>query len=1032
MGQRRFDFPGIPVRDGRMQPSDPQPPDSPDSAEPRDFIDTLLRSAFGCEKAHAISEPGEVSNSPVPEWIGRFRVLEHLGTGGVGEVYKVVDPSLGRTVALKVLKARAANHDHLVRSFFGEAKLAGSLEHPGVVPLHEFGTLPDGRPFLTMRIISGRTFSEEFDLAEPDEQSRSRFLEILLAVAKTLAFAHARQVVHGDVKPQNIMVGSFGEVQLIDWGFARELDLARSTTDSRLPGGVRVVGTPAYMAPEQARGDHARIDARTDVFGLGAILGEILTGDPPNLGSSRSETVRVATEASHEEIAARLSTCGADQELVELAMSCLAPDPERRPQDASVVVAALSKYLTGVSERVRRAELAAERANAVASHARRSRTVVLALATMLLVLVSAVGLVWLRLERERGQRRAAIDIEATRALEEARNATARASDPGTRLERAPWERAHDAVRRVVSFTTTNETAPELVNAATSLDEFVAREMERNEIASRTLARLEALHHRSVDDKDVSRLEVEFARAYEEHGIDLAGNDFNAIAARIRSDLISDALVMGLDNWAHARRVARRSDWTNLADLVIACETNAWRLAVRGAARSSDSQALVALAAQDDVRNQPAVSRMLLARNLLDAGERATGLSVFASAQVDHPDDYWLCHDYATALGVDDASAREQVIRLFSMANALRPHDVHTLVDLGRALSFARELEPARALLERAATLDPSSGRAWLVLSSVRALLGEKDLGIAASVRAFEMGESAAGLTLADHFSAQGRIARAADILRATVDAYPKDPVVLVSYGRLKVSLFDFETAAAQFDRALATDPAHLEAKICRAYCTMQLGDPTAAIQRLEESRNAAVAAGQSALVQQATAMLGAAKDLVRVEQVLAGAPESRENALYGDALSNSEVFSNLFALLTSGRSLLAAQATEALLRRPGTQSGFGLRFTGARAAARLALDDPSDAVALGDAERGSWWRKAADWLAADLTEIEKKRDAKAITRRELRSLLDSWRAEPALARLDSLSIAGQDDALAAWREVWSRLEGLRSSVDTDD
>ncbi len=1012
-----------------MQPTDPLPPDNPD------FLDTLLLSAFACERSNVLSEPGEGDALPIPERLGEFRVIRRLGMGGVGEVYEVVDPSLGRTVALKVLKARSALHDHLLESFLEEARLAGSLEHPGIVPLHEYGTLPDGRPYFTMRIISGRTLAEELRDSEKGEASRGRFLEILIAVAKTLAFAHARGVVHGDVKPHNVMVGSFGEVQLIDWGFARAMRQtadpdARDATDSA--SGTRVIGTPAYMAPEQARGEHARIDARTDVFGLGAILGEILTGEPPNLGSSRSETVRIATESSHEDITARLAACGADTELVELARACLSPEPDRRPSDASAVVASIAKYLAGVTDRIRRAELAAVRATAVAAHERRIRSLVMALAATLLALVTTVGYVWLRLQRERDQRRAAVDIEATREIEDARSAVARAKDSPSRLERAPWDRAHDAALRAVAFTKANEVDADISSAAANIESLVAREIDRNEIASRTLSRLEELHHRSLDDKDASRLEEEFARTFRDHGIDFATKSPDEIAASIRSDIIADSLVVGLDNWARLRRAARRSDWTTLADLAIACESDPWRLDVRRARRSGDSSALLGIAAREDTNSQPAVCRLLLARSLLEAGERDAALAVFKSARIDHPEDYWICHDYATALSNDTSPRIEEVIRLYWMANSLRPNDVHTLVDLGRALSIAKDFETASVLLERAVATDPRAGRAWLVLSSVRSLLGQNEQGGAAARQAFELGEPAAGLTVADSYVVQGRVSKAIEIMRSMVAAYPTDPVILNMLGRLLVETFDIRGAASQFDLALRSDPQNLEAAAVRAYCALQLGDPTSAIERLEAVRSAALARGQQSIVEDTKRFLDVAIDANRVKALLDGSNTMAEEQLFGDEVRSSQVFSNLLALVTIDRSRLAVQATEALLRRPGSANGYGLRFTGARAAARLALGEGHDAVGMTIAERSAMRRRATEWLAADLDRIESSRDASTITKKQLRALLDSWRAEPSLARLDSLELPGETDSLTPWKQTWSRIERLRSSVEKDD
>ena len=195
-----------------------------------------------------------------------------------------------------------------------------------------------------------------------------------------MAYAHARGVIHRDLKPSNVMVGSFGEVQVMDWGLAKVLPrggvvddaqagkqdrqetviaTARSGSDEPdLSHAGSVMGTPSYMAPEQARGEIDRVDERADVFALGSILCEVLTGEPAFLGRSPGEILRKAALGDTADALARLDGCGADAELVALARDCLAREPEDRPRHAGAVAERITAYLAGVQERVRAAERA--------------------------------------------------------------------------------------------------------------------------------------------------------------------------------------------------------------------------------------------------------------------------------------------------------------------------------------------------------------------------------------------------------------------------------------------------------------------------------------------------------------------------------------------------------------------------------------------------------------------------------------------------------------------------------------------------
>jgi serine/threonine-protein kinase len=303
-----------------------------------------------------------------PQADRRYRIARQLGQGGTGRVYAAEDRNSGRLAALKVLNQRAKESPELVRRFINEARITAQLEHPGIVPVYDVGMLPSGEPFYTMRVVGRHSLADIlWDPLIRHDYPLVRLLTIFDQVCCSLGYAHSRGVVHRDVKPENVLVGNFGEVYLTDWGIARVLPLVGAPGDDApaddaegsgaLTAASSFLGTPGYMPPEQIV-DPARVDARADIFAAGVILYEILTGRSPFRGKSAVETLRLTL--SQDALPPAEVNPHAPLLLGELALRCLQRDPEQRPQSMAVVVEELQAYLEGSKERARQREAAAE------------------------------------------------------------------------------------------------------------------------------------------------------------------------------------------------------------------------------------------------------------------------------------------------------------------------------------------------------------------------------------------------------------------------------------------------------------------------------------------------------------------------------------------------------------------------------------------------------------------------------------------------------------------------------------------------
>ncbi len=309
------------------------------------------------------SPPQTLRSLPDEDALGaRFEEQGELARGGMGAIHKVLDRRIWRTVAVKRLHPAASMVPGAAARFLEEAQITGQLEHPNIVPVYDLNLDKEGQPTsFSMKLVRGKTLKVLAEEAHADGLTPAHleaFVSALVKVCEAVAFAHSRGVIHRDIKPDNVMLGTHGQVYLMDWGIAllksgkRDCQLfvdgpasTKGPEERTLSG--QVLGTPAYMAPEQARGNQSLIDERTDVFGVGATLYRILTGRPPfgaKSGGQALELARVGAVVPPELAAPQLRL---PPGLCRIAERALAPEPEHRYASVVELKQALEDFLRG-------------------------------------------------------------------------------------------------------------------------------------------------------------------------------------------------------------------------------------------------------------------------------------------------------------------------------------------------------------------------------------------------------------------------------------------------------------------------------------------------------------------------------------------------------------------------------------------------------------------------------------------------------------------------------------------------------------
>jgi len=653
-----------------------------------------------------------------PAGAKRYELGEEIARGGMGIVYEARDNVLGRRVAVKVLRDEYARAPQAVVRFLDEGRVTARLQHPAIPPIHDLGTLPDGRPFLAMKLIRGRTLADILD----GPRDLAALLAVFEHVCQAVAYAHDRGLIHRDLKPANVMVGNFGEVQVMDWGLAKVVgsaesaapaDPSASTIDSdrnreeTAAGGV--IGTLAYMPPEQARGEHDRVGRHSDVFALGAVLCEILTGRPPYAGPRA--TVRALAELGDVSAArARLAERTDEPELAALAGRCLAPDPAERPADAAQVAEVLAAIRASAVDRSRQAEVERARAEAergkaaaVAAAERRRRRAQGLLAVVSLPLVGMAGFALWYADRESRER------ESERRCEQSeREARARlALGTSRQVAELALDQAEAALRK--ENPSYREIDAALAQARSRIDEGGLDDLRgRYESLARdrrTLRRLDEIDarrwrldpHRTQSDDEFAR--VNYPAAFREHRIDLDAESADALAQKVRQSPIAAALSAGLDGWLEVGSPPA------LLHLIDRLDPDPVRRELRLAYVTKDDAAIAKLTRHLDPGALPPVFAQFV------GGHRLTPVAearrILTAAQAAHPTHFGLAIRAAFHWTAREPGNPERRAAYYRVAIAIRPDNAILYHVLGVALHELNDLDGAAAAFREAIRLDPT-------------------------------------------------------------------------------------------------------------------------------------------------------------------------------------------------------------------------------------------------------------------------------------------------------------------------------------
>jgi tetratricopeptide (TPR) repeat protein len=1000
--------------------------------------------------------------------------LQTIGAGGMGAVFLAEQQQpVRRTVALKVIKPGMDSGQVLAR-FEAERQALALMDHPNIARVLDAGTTDSGRPYFVMELVKGTPITKYCDEHRLTPRER---LELFIPVCQAIQHAHQKGVIHRDVKPSNVLVAPYDGkpvVKVIDFGVAKAAG-QRLTERTLVTGFGAVVGTLEYMSPEQAELNNQDIDTRSDVYSLGVLLYELLTGSTPLTKQRIKETpfpelLRLIREEEPPRPSTRLSataeapSIAANRgmepaklrglvrgELDWIVMRALEKDRNRRYEAAAAFAADVQRYLH--DEPVLACPPSAW--YRFRKFARRNKTALaLAFAALLVVAAVAGAVGWV--VRDREARRSAAGHEAGAALRDARQLQ----------DQGKWPEALEEAKRAEGPLAGFGGLEDLRQQARQI------QADSGMVAKLDEARLQRAAFKD-GHFDSSAAEVYYQAAFQSYGLDLATLDPDEAAARMRASVIREHLLAAVTDWYTIKPKTDKAGMERLRAIAVSLEdADDWRRRFRDLGSRGDRKGLEKLAAEPAILEQPPAALVSLAKALFKTGAQEAAIDLLKRAQRQHPGNLWLNHELACQLCFSRQPRPAEAIGHFRVVLALRPQSPGALNNLAIALFYNGQLPEAVAHYQRAIALQddyadahrnlglalqrqgkweeaiveygkaierkPDSALAYCTLGGALRTMKRLDDAAAAYRKAIDLLEASPeppGTLAAEALCNLGIVVQEQGEVPKAVEAYQKaialNPDFAEAHYSLGIALGDLgklAEAEASYRKTIAIKPDFAE-----AHCN--LGGVLRRQQRFPESlaeyrRGHELGARRADWRYPSAQWVRDGEVLVALDEKLAAI--QRGTAQPADAAERLTLAE--FCVARKHLPVLAARfCTEAFAADPPLSSEKKAvhLYNAACAAALAGNGQGEDAAQLDEKERARWRRQALEWLQLALAVwTERAEKGTAAQRGAIFGRMQYWqrdadlagiREETALARL-------ADSERQAWRKFWADVEALRSRL----
>jgi eukaryotic-like serine/threonine-protein kinase len=778
--------------------------------ELRRRIELLLRlheGTGGFLEQPAAAEVGLTLEQPPPErpgmQIGPYKLLQVIGEGGMGVVYMAEQRQpVERRVALKIIKP-GMDSQQVIARFEAERQALALMDHPNIAKVLDAGTTDSDRPYFVMELVKGQPITQYCD--EHHLTPRQR-LELLLPVCQAIQHAHQKGIIHRDIKPTNVLVALYDGVpvpKVIDFGVAKATG-PKLTEKTMFTGFGQLVGTLEYMSPEQAQLNQLDVDTRSDIYSLGVLLYELLTGTTPfdrkRLQTAAfDEMLRIIREEEPPKPSTKLSSSSTlpaiaasrgmepsglpkavRGELDWIVMKALEKDRARRYEAASGLARDIERYLR--DEPVQACPPSAM--YRLTKFVRRNKGAIAFTAVVTILLLVALGGIvggvgWALRDRAAVRQQIAMDDER-RALKFRTEISAALDDGAQFFKQDRLPDAMAAVRRAEGLLASAGGDDELSRRAGQWRANLAMVVRLEDIR---LARAAE----NKEDIDWAGADEAYRQAFKDYGLDVEALPPADAIKRLRASPISGRLVAALDDWFVTKRHARVAGWEEMLGLVQQVDTDGWRNRFREAFRTQQLTTLEALARDEKLLTQPPATVYLLSLVLEESGKQSLAIEILLAAQKRHPGDFWINFNLGNLLASYNTTPIQAAdgVGYLRVALGQRPESPMVHLVIGFALWRQNKPAEAEAAFRSALKLKSDYARAHLNLGVVLGEQGKTEEGIAEYREAIRLAPNygKAHMNVAYALEKKGELDEAEAEIREAVRCLPRDPAAHMRFAR---------------------------------------------------------------------------------------------------------------------------------------------------------------------------------------------------------------------------------------------------------